>query len=175
MKTLYLVRHAKSSWDESELKDEDRPLADRGERDAPEMGRRLAKGGARIDLILSSPAERARATAMIIAKKLGYKRKHIVVDERLYPGRADELLLVIRSLNDKLERVMLFGHNPALLELAHHLSREITRMPTCAVATLEFDAESWAAVGARTLERTALDYPKKGRSTGLAAAPGRSR
>jgi phosphohistidine phosphatase len=138
MKTLFLVRHAKSSWDDPALPDKDRPLNDRGKRDAPKMGERLAKRDVRPDLILSSPAMRALTTAQIIAKKLDYKRKDIVVDDRLYGVEPDDLLDVIHKLGDKLERVMLFGHNPELTELAHRLSSQITHMPTCAVAEFTF-------------------------------------
>ena len=161
MKTLFLVRHAKSGWDEPALPDRDRPLAERGERDAPEMARRLARRGVDPDLILSSPAKRALATARIIAKALDYKRKDIEIDDRLYPGQVSELLSMIHALDDKLERVMLFGHNPAVAELAHHLSSAITRMPTCAVAEFSFDAQSWSEVDRATLAYVTLDYPKK--------------
>ena len=75
MKTLFLIRHAKSSWDDTALPDKDRPLADRGRRDAPKMGKRLAKRDVKPDLILSSPARRALTTAEIVAKKLDYKLK----------------------------------------------------------------------------------------------------
>ena len=92
MKTLFLVRHAKSSWDDTTLPDKDRPLNERGERDAPKMGKRLAKRDVKTDLILSSPARRALTTAKIIAKSIDYKPKKIVVDDRLYPGAADDLL-----------------------------------------------------------------------------------
>jgi phosphohistidine phosphatase len=106
VKTLFLVRHAKSSWDDTALPDKDRPLDDRGRRDAPEMGKRLAKRAVKPDLILSSPARRALTTAEVIAKKLDYKLKDIVVDDRLYAGGADDLLNVIRELGDESERVM---------------------------------------------------------------------
>src|SRR5438094_9352940 len=134
MKTLFLIRHAKSSWDDTALPDKDRPLNDRGKRDAPKMGKRLAKRDVKPDLILSSPAKRALTTAEIIAKKLDYKLKDIVVDDRLYAGAVNDLLNVVHKLGDKLERVMLFGHNPELTEFAHRFSSEITHMPTCAVA-----------------------------------------
>ena len=147
MKTLFLVRHAKSSWDDTALPDKDRPLNDRGKRDAAKMGQRLAKIDVKPDLILSSPARRALTTAEIVAKKLDYKLKNILVDDRLYAVDADDLLDVIRKLGDKSKRVMLFGHNPELTELAHRLSSKITRMPTCAVAEFTFDAKSWANTG----------------------------
>ena len=86
MKTLFLIRHAKSSWDDTALPDKDRPLGDRGRRDAPKMGKRLVKRDVKPDLILSSPARRALTTAEIIAKKLDYKLKDIVVDDRLQRG-----------------------------------------------------------------------------------------
>ena len=145
MKTLFLIRHAKSSWDDTALPDKDRPLNDRGRRDAPKMGERLAKRDVKPDLILSSPAVRALRTAEIIAKKLDYRRK-IVVNERLYAVGADDLLDVIHQLGEKMERLMLFGHNPELTELAHRLSGEITHMPTCAVAEFTFDAKSWSKI-----------------------------
>jgi phosphohistidine phosphatase len=161
MKTLFLIRHAKSSWGDTALPDEDRPLNERGRRDAPKMGERLAKRDVKPDLILSSPAMRAVKTAEIIAKKLDYRRKDIVVDDRLYAVGADDLLDVIHKLSDKLDRVMLFGHNPELTELAHRLSSKITHMPTCAVAEFTFDAKSWSKIGKVKPAKVALDYPKR--------------
>ena len=161
MKKLFLIRHAKSSWDDTALPDKDRPLANRGRRDAPKMGKRLAKREVKPDLILSSPARRALTTAEIIARKLDYKVKDIVVDDRLYAGAVHGLLDVIHKLDDNLKRVMLFGHNPELIELAHRLSSEITHMPTCAVAEFTFNAKSWSNIGKAKLAKVALDYPKK--------------
>ena len=160
MKTLFLVRHAKSSRDEPALSDKDRPLNDRGKRDAPKMGERLAKRDVTPDLILSSPAKRALKTAQIIAKKLDYKLADIVVNERLYATGADDLLDVIRKLGAKPKSVMLFGHNPELTELAHRLSSKIAHLPTCAVAEFTFDAKSWAAIGKDKPESAALYTPK---------------
>ena len=161
MKTLYLIRHAKSSWDDMALADEDRPLNRRGKRDAPKVGERLAKRRPKPDLILSSPATRAVMTAEIIAKKLDYKRSKIVLDDRLYAVSADDLLEVIHQLDDKVERVMLIGHNPELTGLAHRLSSKITHLPTCAVAEFRFDAKSWARIGKDKPTRVALEYPKQ--------------
>lgn len=163
LKTLFLCRHAKSSWDDSALSDRDRPLNNRGTRNAPQMGKRLAKRGVKPHLILSSPAKRALATARIVAGKLDYKLKDIVVDERLYPGEPDGLLDVVRHLDDNLRRVMLFGHNPALLEFASRLSSEIARMPTCAVAEFTFHAKSWSTLPKAKLVKVSLDYPRKAR------------
>jgi phosphohistidine phosphatase len=161
MKTLYLVRHAKSSRADPSLADRDRPLDDRGTRDAPTMARRLARRRVNPDLLVSSPALRALTTAQLFAKELGCKRKDIVVDGRLYASSPEQLLAVVQELDDKLDRVMLFGHNPEFSELARRLSSEFGEMPTCAVAELDFDTKSWADVGAIEPVRAALDFPKK--------------
>jgi len=160
MKTLFLIRHAKSSWADMALDDKDRPLNDRGKRDAPKVGERLAKRHAKPDLILSSPATRALTTAQIIARKLDYEGSKILVSDRLYAVAADELLDVIRRIDDAAERVMLIGHNPELSELAHRLSSEITHLPTCAVAEFTFDTKSWKRVGTDKPATVALEYPK---------------
>jgi phosphohistidine phosphatase len=161
MKTLFLVRHAKSSRDDPSLTDRDRPLDDRGMRDAPNMGKRLAKRDVKPDLLVSSPALRALTTAHLIAEEVGYKRKAIVVDDRLYASNADDLLAVIRALDKKLNSVMLFGHNPEFTDLAHRLSSEIIDMPTSAVAKFNFDTKAWSDVGEVQPAKVALDYPKK--------------
>src|SRR5579862_722860 len=161
MKLLILVRHAKSSRDDPMLADKDRPLKDRGMRDAPKMGRRLAKRDLHPDLILSSPARRALATAEIIAKKLDYPESKIVVRDRLYEAEADDLLDVVSELDDGLHTVMLFGHNPGLFELAHRFSSEITRLPTCAVVEITFPMKSWSDLDAAKPTKVEFDYPKK--------------
>jgi len=160
MKTLFLVRHAKSSKDDPTLADRDRPLNDRGQRDAPRMGERLAKRDVEPDLMLSSPAVRALTTAKLFAKELDYKPKDIVVDERLYASSADDLLEVIHEVDDAHKRVMVFGHNPEMSELAHRLSGRIGDMPTCAVAEFEFDAKSWSGVGRQAADKATLHEPK---------------
>ena len=161
MKTLFLVRHAKSSRDDPSLPDRDRPRDDRGKQDAPKMGKRLAKRDVKPDLLVSSPALRALTTAQLIAEEVGYKRKDIVVDDRLYASSPDDLLAVIRTLDKKLDRVMLFGHNPEFTDLAHRLSSEIIDMPTSAVAEFNFDTKAWSDVGEVEPAKAVLDYPKK--------------
>ncbi len=161
MKTLFLVRHAKSSRDDPSLPDRDRPLNDRGKQDAPTMGKRLAKRDLKPDLLMSSPALRALTTAQLIAEEVGYKRKDIVVDDRLYTSSPDDLLAVIRVLDKRLDRVMLFGHNPEFTDLAHRLSSEIVDMPTSAVAEFSFDTKAWSDVGEVEPVKALLDYPKK--------------
>ena len=161
MKTLPLIRHAKSSRDDVSLADQERPLNSRGRRDAPRMGERLAKRGVKPDLILSSPAARALETAEIIADKLDYKRTNIVVEGRLYTGDADELLAVIHLLGDTLQCVVLIGHNPELTTLAHRFAGEITHLPTCAVAEFAFAAKSWSHIAKEKPAKVTLDFPKR--------------
>jgi len=161
MKTLFLVRHAKSSRDDPTLADRDRPLNDRGFRDAPKMGARLAKHDVKPDVVLSSPALRALTTAQLVARKLGYNPKDIVVDDRIYASSARALLEVIHGLDDKLACVMLVGHNPELSELANRLASDISDMATCAVAEFRFDIKSWTKVGKAPPEKAKLDEPKK--------------
>jgi phosphohistidine phosphatase len=148
MKTLYLVRHAKSSRDDPAIADRDRPLNDRGERDADAMGRRLAGRGVKPERLLSSPARRALATAKRFADGLGVARAAIVLDDRLYASSAGELLAVIQALDDRWHSAMLFGHNPETSELAGRLSGRFVDLPTCAVVELRFDTTRWADLGA---------------------------
>lgn len=167
MKTLVLVRHAKSSWGDPGLPDHERPLNDRGRRDAPEMAGRLRKRGVAPDAILASTAVRARATAEVIARTLGVERGRILADGRLYGASPEELLDVIRTLDDGLACVMLVGHNPGLGELAQRFSDEITDMPTGAVAEFGFDVMGWSALDEAEPASTLFDYPKKTQDGGL--------
>jgi phosphohistidine phosphatase len=160
MKTLFLVRHAKSSRDDPSLPDRQRPLDDRGRHDASKIGKHLTDRGVEPNLV-SSPALRALTTAQLIADEIGYKRKDIVVDERLYASSPDNLLAVICALDDRLDRVMLFGHNPEFTDLAHRLSSTIIGMPTCAVAEFLFDAKAWADVAEIGPAKVRMDAPKK--------------
>ena len=161
MKTLFLVRHAKSSRDDPKLADQQRPLTGRGRRNASDIGKRLAKRAAKPEMMLSSPALRALKTAQLMARKLRYKRQHIVVDARLYACTVADLLRVIHQLDDRLRRVMLVGHNPEMIGLARRFSREITHLPTCAVASFQFDVKSWSDIGRGSLVSLALDLPER--------------
>ena len=161
MKTLYLLRHAKSSWDDTSLPDRERPLEPRGERDAARMSKRWSQLHEKPDLIMSSPAARALATAKFVAQGLDYKTKNIAVDDRLYAATQDTLIAVIEALDDRLDCVMLVGHNPGFTELAHHFDSRITHMPTCALANFRFEAELWAGIGRTRPSRTIFDSPKQ--------------
>lgn len=161
MKTLYLLRHAKSNWDDTSLPDRERPLEPRGERDAAKMSKRWSQRHVKPDLIMSSPAARALATANVIAQGLDDQAKNIAVNDRLYAATVGALLAIIEALDDTLDRVMLVGHNPGFTELAHHFDSKITHMPTCALADFRFEAESWASIGRARPVNTIFDSPKQ--------------
>lgn len=162
MKILTLIRHAKSSWKDESLLDLDRPLNKRGRRDAPIMGQRLAERESYADLMISSPAARALATAEAIAEAIEYPEAEIVADERLYGADAFEWLEVIQGLDDGWDRVMCVGHNPGLTDLVDDLSPgQIGNVPTCGVVELKFDTDSWALVGRVEPAEVYFDYPKR--------------
>jgi phosphohistidine phosphatase len=159
MKTLVLVRHAKSSWDHPELDDHDRPLNTRGQRDAPEMGRRLRERGFVPDAVRSSTAVRARTTAAAIVDALGLGADAVVLDERLYGSSPATILGVVGELDDALETAMVVAHDPGLSDLAFELSGTIEHMPTCAVAEFRFRVASWSQLGDAEPVETRFDTP----------------
>lgn len=161
MKTLALVRHAKSSWDDPALADHDRPLNDRGLRDAPMMGGRLHERGFLPDVILSSTAARAQATARAIGAELGVDLDEIVLVPSLYGSSPATMLAIVGALDDGLESAMLVAHDPGMSELAAQLSADIDRMPTCAVAEFTFDVASWTDVPGAWPDTVRFDSPRR--------------
>lgn len=160
-KTLYLVRHAKSSWKDSSLGDRDRPLNKRGRRSARDMGARLAKQGHLPDLIISSPAKRAYSTAKKIARAAGYDKSDIRKEENLYFAGIFSMCNVLEELDDIFESVMMVGHNPAMTNLLNTLCEtSIVNMPTCAIAIIQFDFDSWPDLGSEDGTLIGYDYPK---------------
>lgn len=162
MKRLTLVRHAKSSWDDSNLEDRDRPLSERGERDAPYMGGRLRARKARPSLIVSSPATRALQTARIIAAELGYPAEFLQIEHALYLAGVSELRHVIGAQDERCADLMVVGHNPGLTELANALMGEpwIDNLPTGGVVAIDFDTTRWTALSSRDATLAYVDYPK---------------
>ena len=162
MKILYLVRHAKSSWKDLSLADHQRPLNKRGKRDAPRMGKRLAKRDVRPDYIVSSPAVRALTTARVIAKKLGCKSADVTVNEAIYEAGTGSLIEIIQNFDNSFEQVMLVGHNPSVTSLVNLLAdASIENVPTCGIAVLRFETDSWLHLGNITAKLLEFDYPKK--------------
>jgi len=151
MKTILLLRHAKSDWGEPGLADFERPLNKRGLKDAPRMGEALALFDVIPAKIISSPARRARQTAELVAGACGYNQKLIQEETSFYGGDNSDLLTALQCLPDDVERVMLVGHNPTMEETAAMLvaaneKEGIVRLPTAGLVCLEVDITEWAAL-----------------------------
>jgi phosphohistidine phosphatase len=160
MKHLFLVRHAKSSWDEPGLTDIERPLNNRGKKDAPFMGKIIAAKKFKPDLIISSPAQRARKTAIAFADEFDMKKKEIVFDDKIYEATSSELLEIIRNIDKDFKSVMLFGHNPGLTNLNNTLSQKyIDNIPTCGIVALKFE-EDWKDIKPKSAVQEFFEYPK---------------
>lgn len=139
MKRLFLIRHAKSSWSQPGLDDVDRPLNKRGQNDAPVMATRLGAKGIHPELIVSSPAKRAKKTARFMADGTGYDRDKIRYIEDLYLGSLDVHLKVLDSLFETTDTLFLVGHNDTLTRLAEYLSgKSLGNIPTCGIVALEY-------------------------------------
>lgn len=160
MKTLYLARHAKSFWGDQSIPDFDRPLNKRGKRDAPFMGNVLKEKKVKPDLIISSPAKRTKKTALEIAAKLKYPESKIIYNEELYEASSNTILKVIKKIDDKIESVMIFGHNPGLTMLNNQISDfYIDNIPTCGIVALQLD-KKWSEIGKNTCRHLFFEYPK---------------
>jgi phosphohistidine phosphatase len=163
MLRLTLVRHAKTEPAHPGQEDWDRVLEARGQRDAPEMGRRMRQQQLKPDRVLSSPAVRAITTATIMTRELGVAASKVVQDERLYLAGPKDMLRVVQELGGNTGHLMVVGHNPGITEFADRLSseRSIDNMPTGAVYTLEFDIGTWAELGWASGVNAEFEYPKK--------------
>ncbi len=161
MKTLTIVRHAKSSWNDSSLSDRERPLNNRGERDAPIMGQRIVDAGIRPSLILSSPANRAWTTARIIADQMSYPLEFLQRENDLYLASLNTLLDVLVAQYDGFNNLMLVGHNPGLTDFANFLCPGITNnLPTAGVISVNIAQEDWKLHEQPKAELLLHDYPK---------------
>ncbi len=158
---LVLIRHAKSSWDEVGLQDFDRPLNKRGQKNAPEMGQRLAAKNFTTDIIISSPAKRAITTAKLIATEIDFDRKKIIQQAEIYEAGLNTLVNVVSTIDDKYHRAVLVGHNPSFTYLCNYLSdAELDNIPTCGIAHIQFDVEAWSDITQHAGKIIEFDFPK---------------
>ncbi len=162
-KRILIVRHAKSSWANMGMKDFDRPLNDRGKRDAPIMGARLKELGIQPDLIISSTAKRAQKTAQKIAKALDYNKERILLLDKLYHCMPDTFEEVIYGIDDDMNTAIIVAHNPGITMFVNSLSHSfgIDNMPTSGIVGAEFVAESWADFSRVDKQVFIFEYPKK--------------
>jgi phosphohistidine phosphatase len=142
MRVLLLLRHAKSSWESAGLADHDRPLNNRGKRDAPRMGKVLLEEGIVPEIIISSSAIRARSTAKKVAKSSRYKGE-VIIESSLYSGGPIEYLNVLRRQPDQARTVLMVGHNPDIEQLLEMLTRKEIIMPTCSLAAVNLPVDQW--------------------------------
>ena len=160
MKYLYLIRHAKSSWQNGALDDYDRPLNKRGKKDSAEMGKRLADRGISFDLIVSSSAKRVRTTAKRIAKNIGYRKKNIVFDTSLYLSEIESYRSITQAFLAQVDSLAIIGHNHTITEFAEYLTGEsLVSIPTTGIVAITLPEKSTlrqAGVGSMTF----FDFPK---------------
>ena len=156
MKSLVILRHAKSSWKHPELTDYDRPLNKRGKNDALQMGKLIRKEKIIPDIILSSSAIRAHVTAEAVAKACGYKGE-VTLDRSLYAAGPEAYFKVLHSLSDDYLKVLVVGHNPGIEELLEILTGEIHLMPTCSMAHLNLQISHWSDIDYQTTKGQLLD------------------
>jgi phosphohistidine phosphatase len=164
MKTLLLLRHAKSSWKDSAVKDFDRPLNQRGLKAAPTIGRLMRKRKLQPDLVLSSPAERARQTSQLVLDAAGFKTE-LHYDERIYEASAARLFEIVSQIEDDRNVAMLVGHNPGLEELLEALTGAARSLSTAALACIELDIERWSKLRAGANQLAWLVKPKELKSS----------
>ncbi len=161
MKKLLIVRHAKSSWDDISQKDFDRPLNDRGHRDAPKMAKRLLKDDVAIDALITSTALRALTTAEYFAEAFDIKKKNIIQEPSLYLAEPKVFFEIISKIDDDHKTVAIFSHNPGITEFANQLSNtRVDDMPTCAIFAVKADIKNWKEFAEAEKKFWFFDYPK---------------
>jgi len=161
MKTLYLVRHAKASWEEPGVSDVDRPLIPKGVNRTKLVVDFLLKRGTAIDLMVSSPAVRALETAKIVATGLNYPLNKIKTDRKIYDGYYDRILDIIYGTPNDLDSLMIFGHNPTITNLANlFLHPGIEAMPTSCIVCLSFNVDQWEEIPSNEAIREFIIFPK---------------
>lgn len=161
MKTIYFIRHAKSSWKDMSLSDFDRPLNKRGQRDAPFMANLLKEKGVQPDAIISSPANRAYTTASYFAKALDMDIGEIIKEAGIYEAYHTTVLSIIQKQSNQLDTLLVFGHNPAFTNLANFFTRNyIDNVPTCGITEISASIEKWADLNEETGKVVSFIYPK---------------
>ncbi len=162
-KILFLIRHAKSSWDNMSLSDFERPLNDRGKNDARKMAKRLQKRNIKIDAFISSPAKRAKKTAEYFIKEFGGDADDIILVSALYDAGTNNFSETIKDINNKYENAAIFSHNPGITDFVNQLidKADIDNMPTCSVFAVKSDIEKWKDFAKAKKEFLFFDYPKK--------------
>ncbi|MFC1891451.1 histidine phosphatase family protein [Thermodesulfobacteriota bacterium] len=162
MKTLTMIRHAKSTWEHHDIDDIDRPLDSEGRRDAVIMGKVLSKRGFNPDLIISSPALRTIRTAEAITSAIKCSETSILMDEKLYLAGPDEILKSVQSVGNTVDWLVCVGHNPGISDFINRLlNSRVDSLPTCGIVEMQFDTDEWDSIEQSNLLHSSFDYPKK--------------
>lgn len=161
MKTLFIIRHAKSSWNIKTLNDFDRPLNDRGHQDAPMMAKRLLSKNISIECFISSPAKRALTTAQYFAKAFNKQENSIIKIPFLYHAASAVFYSVISEIENQYSSVAIFSHNPGITHFVNELTNtKVDNMPTCGVFAVKITSSKWVDFLNSDKEFLFLDYPK---------------
>lgn len=162
MKTVFFIRHAKSSWADMSLRDIHRPLNKRGLRDAPFMAKALAAKGVKVDLILSSPANRALTTAKYFAQEQGIDQKEISIENAIYEAYPETIIQLLKETSPEVNTIFIFGHNPTFTSIANYYSGTyIPNVPTCGIIKVETAIDSWQQFSKNNGNVTGFYYPKQ--------------
>lgn len=162
IKTLLVVRHAKSSWEIGSMNDFERPLNDRGKKDAPMMAKRLIEKNIYIDAFVSSPAKRAKKTAELFCNNYGKNDDFVIFMSMLYHATLDVFYEVINQLDDNFSTVAIFSHNPGITDFANTLidSVHLDNMPTCSIFAIQIHCDKWKDFNKSKKDLLFFDYPK---------------
>ena len=159
---LFIIRHGKSSWDHQGLDDIDRPLAERGIRNAAEMARRLQEKGMVPELLLSSPACRALNTALIMLRNWHLEPAKLQIHDNLYDAFLKEIEQVVATVPSKVTQLAIFGHNPSFTMYPNQfLDEPLDNLPTAGVVVVTLESEKWKGIGRKQVKETYVDYPKR--------------
>ena len=161
MKQLLLIRHAKSSWDDAATHDIDRPLNDRGKKDAPKMAERLLDKKIKIEGFYTSPAKRAVATCELFVKAYDKKKKNIIEVAELYEPHMQNFFNVIKKADEDFDCIALFSHNPGITAFVNQLTDvKVDDMPTCSIFAIKIDIKKWNEFEEGEKSFWFFDYPK---------------
>jgi len=159
---LYIIRHGKSSWDHEDLRDIDRPLATRGVRNAGEMAERLQVLNLVPELLLASPASRARNTALIMSKSWGVRAENLQIVDALYMAYHSDIEDVVAGVSSAVMSLAIFGHNPSFTTYANSfLELPLDNLPTAGIVIVTLESENWREIGRKYVKETYVDYPKR--------------
>jgi phosphohistidine phosphatase len=162
-RTVVLIRHAKSSHTNPEWQDFERPLGERGYRDAPFMGQKIFEKGIKFDLIIASPSQRTTETIQLICKEIDYPVEKVLWDQSVYLSSTENLLTILRNLDDTIKTVGIVGHNPSMTETANTLQKKekIENVPTSGIVSVSFSLENWSDLNPNKGKLNFFIYPKK--------------